>query len=131
MTLDQITEQINKLSDKYNELLPISDSITSQSEVKASQFLIALTKFAQIRDTLLNMKVSKDSLLAIAFNEAIRSSVGSDAKTREAGAKANPDYLAINEQVDMIDNKLLYLKTLMEVYNNAHLLNRALLKNEL
>lgn len=124
-------EQIDKIISDYLPLLPIEDgNLLQHSEVKASKFLLAITKLASIRDQLLNEKVKKESLLAVSFNQALSNAKAGDAKARETLAKANPEYLATNEEVDTIENKLLYIRTMLEVFNNAHLLYRSLLKNE-
>lgn len=127
-----IQEQINNIINPYLDLLPTnSDNFNQQSEIKASKFLVALTKLAALRDQLLNDKVKKDSLLAVEFNSSLSIQKAGDAKAREVSAKANPEYLAVKEEVEMLDNKLLYIKTMMEIFNNSHLLYRAMMKGEM
>lgn len=123
--------EIEALVNQYVELLPIEDNnLLAKSEVKASKFLVAIAKLVAVRDRLLNQKVKKDALKSVAYAEAINSATGSNAPTREANAAANPSYLSSAEQISMIDNQLLYIRTYIEIFTNAHLLYRSLSKNE-
>jgi len=125
-------EQIDKLIGPYLDLLPTdAKSMNDQSEVKASKFLVALTKLAALRDNLLNHKVKKDSLLAVEFNSSLSIQKAGDAKAREVSAKANPAYLGIKEEVETLDNKLLLIKTYQDIFLNAHLLYRSMMKNDM
>lgn len=130
--MENLNEQVNKIIDQYIDLLPTeSNGVQVQSEVKASKFLIAIAKLAAIRDQLLNAKVKKESLHSVTFNEVLSIQKGGDAKGREVAAKANPDYISINEQVEMIENKLVYVKTMQDIFLNAHLLYRSMMKGEM
>jgi len=125
-------QQIEKIVNEYMELLPVEDNkLLAQSEVKASKFLMATAKLANIRDQLLNEKVKKDALVSVAYAEAINTAPGTNAPTKEANAEANPKYLAAAEEVAVIDNQLTYLRTMLEIFTNAHLLYRGLMKGEL
>lgn len=125
-------EQINKIVDQYIELLPIQDNkLLAHSEVKASKFLLAIAKLVAVRDQLLNSKVKKDALRSISYADAINNAPGTNAPTKSANADANPNYLAASEEVSIIDNQLQYVKTMIEVFNNAHILYRGLMKGEL
>jgi hypothetical protein len=124
--------EIEQIVNKYIELLPVEDDkLLAHSEVKASKFLLAVAKLAAIRDQLMNAKVKKDALKSVAYADAINNAVGSNAPTREANAAANPNYLGIAEQVAIIDNQLKYTATMIEVFNNAHILYRGLMKGEI
>jgi len=126
-----LQDEISKIVDQYVELLPIEDDkLTSQSEVKASKFLMAIAKLVSIRDKLLNAKVKKDSLKSVAYAEAINNAPGTNAPTKQANAEASSGYLMAAEEIAIIDNQLLYIRTMIEVFNNAHILYRGLMKNE-
>ena len=125
-------EQIESIVNQYIELLPVEDkNLLVRSEDKASRFLIAIAKLAAIRDQLLNTKVKKDSMLCVAFNEAIRTAEGKDSKAREAAAEANPAYLDIREEVEIINNQLIYLRTMQDIFLNGHLVYRSLMKDNI
>ncbi len=125
-------EQINEIVNKYVELLPVDDKqLLVHSEVKASQFLLAVAKLAAIRDHLTNQKVKKDALKSVEYANAINNAPGTNAPTKQANAEASPFYLKAAEEVAIIDNQLSYTKTMIEVFNNAHILYRGLMKNEI
>lgn len=125
-------DEINQVVDKYIALLPVEDDkLLAHSEVKASKFLLAVAKLADIRGKLLNSKVKKDALKSVAYADAINNAVGSNAPIREANAAANPNYLGVSEDVSIIDNQLKYTNTMIEVFNNAHILYRGLMKGEI
>lgn len=127
-----LQKEISKIVDQYVELLPIQDdNLFAKSEVKASQFLLAIAKLAAIRDQLMNAKVQKDSLKSVAYAEAINKAPGTNAPTKEANAEANPEYLSAAEDIALIDNQLKYTATMIEVFNNAHILYRGLMKGEI
>ena len=125
-------EQIESVVNQYLELLPVEDkNLLVKSEDKASRFLIAIAKLAGIRDQLLNAKIKKDSLLCVAFNEAIKTAEGKDSKAREAAAEAMPAFIAIREEVETIEAQLSYSKVMMDIFLNGHLVYRALMKDNL
>jgi hypothetical protein len=125
-------DEIDKVVDQYIELLPIEDDkLLAHSEVKASQFLLAIAKLASIRDKLMNQKVKKDALKSVEYANAINHAPGTNAPTKQANAEANPNYLEIAKEVALIDNQLSYTKTMVDVFTNAHLLYRNLMKGEL
>ena len=126
-----LQEQVSSVAEKYIELLPVGEqNFSVGSEQKASKFLIASVQLAGLRDKLLNAKIKKDSMVSIAYNQAIANAEGKDATARSAAAKANPAYLSAEEDAALIENQLIYIKSLLDIFNNAHLLYRALLKNE-
>lgn len=123
--------EINEIVNKYVSMLPVDDkTLLVHSEVKASQFLLAVAKLAAIRDHLTNQKVKKDALKSVEYANAINSAPGTNAPTKSANAEATPTYLKAAEEVAIIDNQISYIKTMSEVFLNAHLLYRSLLKNE-
>lgn len=127
-----LSNEITKIVDQYVELLPTEDNlILVNSEAKASRFLLAVAKLASIRDRLMNHKIKKDSLRSIAYAEAINNAPGTNAPTKQANAEAAPGYLHATEEVAVIDNQLAYSKTMIDLFNNAHLLYRNLMKGEL
>ena len=127
-----LQEQINQIVDQYIELLPVTDtSLMAKSEVKASKFLVAVAKLISLRDQLMNAKIKKDSLKSVAYAEAINTAPGTNAPTKQANAEANPSYLNVAEEVALIDNQLLHIKSSIDLFSNAHLLYRSLLKGEL
>ena len=124
-------ETIESIGNEYLKLLPVEDkNLLVKSEDKASRFLIAIAKLSQVRDQLLNSKVQKDSLLCVAFNDAIKTAEGKDAKARECAAEANPQYMCAREEIEIINNQLLLVKTYIEIFLNSHLLYRSLMKGE-
>lgn len=126
-----LQSEINEIVDSYVELLPIDDtSLLAKSEIKASKFLLAIAKLAAIRDRLMNAKVQKDSLKSVAYAEAINNAPGTNAPTKQANAEAAPNYLNAAEQTSVIDSQIQYIRTMQDVFLNAHLLYRALLKAE-
>lgn len=127
-----LSNEIEQVVSEYIDLLPVDDKkLLALSEVKASKFLIAIAKLASIRDRLLNQKVQKDALKSIAYAQAINSAPGTNAPTKQANAEADKGYLSSAEEVALIDNQLQYTKTMIEVFNNAHLLYRNLMKGEI
>lgn len=130
--MSNLRENIQSIVDQYVELLP-TESLSPQigSEVKASKFLLAIAKLAEYRDHLLKAKIEKDSMSTIEFKNSILAAEGSDAKKREAIALADPTYLEASTNAKTIDSDLQYVKTMMEVFNNAHILYRGLTKGEL
>lgn len=127
-----LQNEIGKIVDQYVELLPIEDSkLLAQSEIKASKFLLAIAKLANLRDQLMNAKVQKDSLKNVAYADAINNAPGTNAPTKQANAEADSNYLSIAEEIALIDNQLSYTKTMIDVFNNAHILYRGLMKGEI
>lgn len=124
-------EQIDKVVEQYINLLPIDNGMQNNSDVKASKFLLAIAKLAEFRLHLTQERIKKDSLKSIAYAEAINNAPGTSAPIREANAEANADYISVQSEVASTDNLLKYVVTMQDLFTNAHLLYRALLKEQL
>lgn len=130
--MSNLREDINTVVDQYVELLP-TEGLSNQigAESKASKFLLAIAKLAALRDQLLNDKIQADSLKSVSYAEAINGAAGTNAPTKTANAEANAEFLEVEGRAKRIDNDLMYVKTMMEVFNNAHILYRGLMKGEI
>lgn len=127
-----LQDEITQVVDKYIDLLPVDgDKLLTHSEVKASKFLVAISKLALLRDKLMGAKIKRDALRSVAYANAINNAVGTNAPTKQANAEAEAMYLKATEEVGIIDNQLSYTKTMLDVFNNAHILYRGLMKGEL
>lgn len=127
-----LQKEIDQIVEQYIELLPIEDTtLLAKSEVKASKFLLAIAKLAAIRDRLMNAKVQKDALKSVAYADAINNAPGTNAPTKSANAEATPGYLEATAEVALIDSQIQYIRTMQDLFTNAHLLYRNLLKGEI
>lgn len=110
-------------------LLP-SDKVLSQIEAqkRASKFLAVVAVLAEQKHELSNDKIKLQSLFSIANNESLRSAEGSSVGARTAAAEASSPYIEARESVEEVENNIKYLHTMMEVFNNAHILLRGMAK---
>lgn len=120
-----INPEIKELVEKNLELLPSEKTITQQeAEIRSGRFLYVIAELANYQHLLLNKKISADSQETVQYNVAISSAEGRDAETRKASAKAKTEYINAKEDLSRIDADLLWVKTIMSLFENASILYR-------
>lgn len=120
-----INPEIKDLVNKNLELLPSEKTITQQeASIRSGRFLYVIAELANYQHNLLNKKINADSQETISYNAALSHSEGRDAEARKAGAKANLPYLSSKKALLEVEADLLWVKTLMQVFENASILFR-------
>lgn len=120
-----INSEIKELVDKNLALLPSETMITQQeAAVRSGRFLSVVAELANYQHSLINKKINADSQETVNYSAALSSSEGRDAEARKASAKASSSYIAARESLEQVEADLLWVKTIMSVFENASVLYR-------
>lgn len=120
-----IKQEIKELVDKNLELMPSEKSITQhEAEIRSGRFLHVIAELANYQHELLNQKLNADSQETVSYNNAISTAEGRDAEARKASAKANSGYISAKQALGAIEADLVWVKTIMQVFENASILYR-------
>ena len=96
---------------------------------RAARSLNVIAKLIDARYERLRAKVARKSLRDASFADAINSTEGRDAKTREVGARANPDYLKQRGAYEQVEATVVTLDQYIRLFENAHIFYRNLCKD--
>lgn len=119
-------EYVEELVEKGFKELPLKQG-TAQFELerKASTFLLLSTRLAQSRFEAEQDLVRLNSLQTATFASAI-DSIDTELKVTEKKAKAqnNKEYTAAREELETLTALITYIKTVQDIFNNAHIFYR-------
>lgn len=102
-----------------------------QLSEKASRLLILAAKLAQFRNGL-ELELSKFLSLERVTYASVMSGVDKNAKVTEKKAliEADPSYIKSRELLEETQSSITYIKTMLDVLNNGHVLLRQLMKED-
>jgi hypothetical protein len=111
--------------------LALNSSISSsEAEKKASMYLLVLAKIADTRHILAEEKIKATSIQTVTFAEVLSEQKAKTVTENKMNAEANPFYIKTRESVEELENDIVYLKAYFDVFTNAHLFYRAVMKGE-
>lgn len=123
-------KELQKEIKEYMKLLPNHKTSHADAEDRASNFLIIQ---GLLCEEVLELELEYNELHAygkMKFNEAMQYSDAKNAEGRKAQAEAYPDY---NDNVKIekdIKAMIIYLKTNLSIFNDAHLFCRNIAKEK-
>jgi len=115
---------------KYMQLLPSHRTTRNEAEDLASKFLVIQD---DISDTILELELTLNEVKAVGtmlYNNALIKSEAKNATEKKAAADADPEYLEAEK--DELDTKamIMFLKSKLSIFNDAHLLARNIGKGD-
>jgi hypothetical protein len=123
--------ELAEFIEEYMKLLP-SDEVVHprEAERRASQFLTAIAVLAQYKHTLGSQRIKATSLERVANAQAIQLASGKTITEKKVEAEASSVYIAAREAFETEENDISYVRTLMEVFNNAHIQYRQMSRGD-
>ena len=124
---DAITTYI----DEVRGLLPISKGLMPiEASQRAAELLLARLKIAQYKRQLQDQKVKYNSILNVHYQKLLSEASGKTAADREAVVEANSDYISDRENVEITENNIRYIDTVIGTFTDGHLLLRQMGKEQ-
>ena len=124
---DAITTYI----DEVRGLLPISKGLMPiEASQRAAELLLARLKIAQYKRQLQDQKVKYNSILNVHYQKLLSEASGKTAADREAAVEANSDYISDRENVEITENNIRYIDTVIGTFTDGHLLLRQMGKEQ-
>ena len=124
---DAITAYI----DEIKGLLPISKGLMPiEASQRAAELLLARLKIAGYKRQLQDQKVKYNSILNVHYQKLLSEASGKTAADREAAVEANSDYISDRENVEITENNIRYIDTVIGTFTDGHLLLRQMGKEQ-
>lgn len=130
-----ITDDLRSYIKSHLDLLPVEQTLQpSDAECRAARLLVATAFLADYRHSMLAAKIAANSEAISTYSKVMNTTEFGPKVTvteKKSLTEANPDYLKSQESVDVFENNAKYLSTIIEVFNNGHLLLRQIAKGTL
>lgn len=124
-------KEIKEFIDKHVAMLPVGNSVSfTQYETKAGDFLTALAKIADFRHIFSEDKIRLTSTHIAVYAEQMAKGTAKTVTENKLIAEASPEYIKAREDLESMENNIVYLKTFNDIFTNAHVLYRQLSKGE-
>lgn len=125
-------KNINEFIDKNLELLPIDGIVNPRlAQERASTLLRVVADLARAKEEITNNKIKATSVLSVVAENLMS---GIEAKTiteKKSKAESLPQYIGAREELESAENKSAYVKTMIDVFNNAYYLYLGMSKGEM
>lgn len=125
-------KNLNEFIDKNLELLPTDGIVNPRlAQERAATILRVVADLARAREEIVNSKIKATSILSV-VSENLMS--GIEAKTiteKKSRAESLPQYIGAREELEVADSKASYVKTMIDVFNNAYYLYLGMAKGEM
>lgn len=126
MTFDELKELIQSLL----EAIPPGRVELHEAEDLAPKCQRIRAEIAEVQ---LKLELTKNKFDAVArtqYKSAMFTATGKNATEKEAAAKADPDYLNTVEQADNLYSRIMYCRTMSDIFHNYHVYYRQIAKGE-
>jgi hypothetical protein len=124
-------DELEAVMDDYMTRLPSSNTKAFEAEDLQSEFLEIQDIMAKV---ILELELKYSELSAVAKMEFKRAMMhdneGKTAPEKKACAEGDIDYQEIELEKDSTKNRITYLKTRLNIFNDAHLCCRTIAKGE-
>lgn len=130
--LESMTKNKNDIQvfiDRYTKLLPVDNSLsTTEMERRAGEFLVAQATLADIKRMLVEEKIKLTTVHVATYAQEMSKGVAKTVTENKLAAEASEAYIVAREDLERIENDISYLKTYGDIFNNAHLFYRSMMK---
>jgi hypothetical protein len=99
-------------------------------EIRASALLTLVAKLGQISNELQHERIGALSLERASFGSCLSSSDGKNITEKKIMAETSASYRPHKTKLEELDADLTYLKTIMDVFMNGHIMWRQFAKTE-
>ncbi len=124
---------LEKYIQAHLALLPESSIFTGpDATIRAASLLKAVAFLSAFRRNLMDNKVRGTTINTTIYNKVYSETkfpekIGVNEK--KAQVEANPEYLKNSEEIEILENNIKYISSIIEVMNNGHLLLRQMAKD--
>lgn len=124
-----ITSDIKAYIAEARKLLPVPKGLSStEAERRAGAFLDAMAACADWKHEFTKVKIKQLSVQTAIYAQELVKGTGKTVTENKTAAEASAVYQTAREGLEETENDISYLKTYYEVFNNAHIFYRNLMK---
>lgn len=124
------TDQIKALVDDHVELIAVGNAGFRNAFEKATKFLIVVAILSEYKMELEKRKSKVSTLRDAFYAHAIINSDGKNAPEKKAQAESNKEYTDQRERTEELDSEIYWVRSTIEIFNNAHVLYRQMAKGD-
>src|SRR5271169_5917354 len=114
----------------FNLLVRDRGFSTIDMEERASSLLMLVAKLAQVNNELQYKRIEALSIERASFGVTLSKADGKNITERKILTDANDDYRKTKITLETLDADISYIKTIIDVFNNAHIMWRQFSKSE-
>lgn len=115
--------------DEVVDLIPMDGLSSEEIRSRAGKFLVAcailVNRHREVEDACAKAETLENTYLA----QAIQLSQGKNITEKKSDAQANPDYTSAKEAREILDSERHWVKSYVDIFNNAHLFYRQACKD--
>jgi hypothetical protein len=112
--------------DKHLELIKFSSQAMHEASERATAFLVMVAILANEKRATEEDKIRLSTLVSASYAQAFARSQSKQVTEKKAEAENDNSYSAVREGLEQAEAKISWLRTYIEIFNNAHLTYRQL-----
>lgn len=117
-------EQIEQVVLEHVGMIEISSSSLAAGKKRAAQFLVVQSLLSTYLKELEERKAKVATESSAQYATALGSGGGKNVTENKINAEAHPSYTQARERQEEFDAEIRWIKTHIEIFNNAHLMFR-------
>lgn len=115
--------------DETVDLIPMDNLPASEIRSRAGRFLVACAILVNRHREVEEACAKAETLENTYLSQAIQLSQGKNITEKKSDAQANPHYTSAKEAREILDAERHWVKSYVDIFNNAHLFFRQALKD--
>ncbi len=119
-----IFEQIKALIEDHLDLIAYDSNSFKQASERTTKFLIVVSLLAEHRLDLEKRKSKIATMREAFYSHSINEAIGKNITEKKVEAEANVNYTTQREAVESLEAEISYCKTMMNVFECAHVTYR-------
>lgn len=126
-----MNEEFNLFISKYSELLPVGSSVSfTEAERRAGEFLAALATITDFRHMFGGEKIKLLSIQTATYATELNKGTAKTVTENKLTAEASEGYQRAREDLEGVENDIMYLKAYYDIFTNAHIFYRKMSSGE-
>lgn len=126
-----LQEEVRSLIDEGLKIVGRDKGVSQfEAEERASSLLIIVAELLKQKRSLESRRIKSSSIECVSLHKAVHEAEGKNVTEKKLKASANPDYIKDREEIEEVESDISYLKSMVDVFGDAHILWRQIAKNE-
>ncbi len=123
-------EELKEFISQNVDLIAYSKDSYKESVERATRFLMVIAVLAEHRMELERKRAKLTTLREVEYSRSIAVAEGKNVTEKKVSAEANPQYSGAREAVEELEGELSWAKTMVDVFNCAHVTYRQMAKEQ-
>lgn len=117
-------EQVEEVVLAHIDMIEITASSLAKGRDLTAKFLVVQSLLSSYLKQVEEDKAKSSSISSAEYSTAIMNAEGKNITEKKTMAEADPRYMAARERVECLDAEIRWVKTHIEIFNNAHVMFR-------